>query len=117
MSLVPTTPSTNKTQPDVWESPKETWQFVTIPEENSTGRPFPTIGLNKEYFEAGKTYQVPKQIAAYILERIKVHNRSEVRLLQPNADLKALTDINNAAAHSTPGGRAIAIDGSGIQTA
>jgi hypothetical protein len=80
------------------------------------GGPFPTISLNKEYFEAGKTYQVPKQIAAYVLDRIKVHNRAAVRLLQPNVDMKAIGDINNAPATMVAGNRAVAVDGAGIRT-
>lgn len=101
---------------DAWDTPKETWQFVTIPEEDSLGGPFPRISLNKEYFEAGKTYQVPAQIASYVLDRIKVHNRASVRLLQPNVDMKAIGDINNSPNAIVLGNRAIPIDATKIQT-
>lgn len=67
---------------DMYNTPKETWQYVTIPEEDPLGKPFPSIRLNKEAFEAGETYQVPPAIASYVNERVKVFNRSCVRLYQ-----------------------------------
>jgi len=69
---------------DPWKTPKETWQYVTLPIEDPLGKPFPTIRLNKEAFERGQTYNLPVQVASYVNDRIKVFNRSCVRLLQPD---------------------------------
>jgi hypothetical protein len=69
---------------ELYGTPKETWQFVTIPEEDPLGKPFPTIHLNKEAFVKGETYNLPAQIASFVKDRIKVFNRSCVRLLQPD---------------------------------
>jgi len=72
------------TIPELYATSRESWQYVTIPEEDPLGKGFPTIHLNKEAFEAGQTYQVPPQIAKYVTDRIKIFNRSCVRLLQPD---------------------------------
>lgn len=69
---------------DPWKTPKESWQYVTIPHEDPLGKNFPTIRLNKEAFEAGQTYNLPVSVAAFVNERIKVFNRSCVRLFQPD---------------------------------
>jgi len=74
---------------DAWLTPKETWEYVTIPDEDPLGKGFPNISLNKHVFEAGQTYNLPLQVAAYVKERIKLFNRSCVRLLQPNRDIAA----------------------------
>jgi hypothetical protein len=69
---------------DFYATPKESWQYVTIPEEDPLGKKFPTIYLNKEKFDAGQSYNVPAPIASYVNDRIKIFNRSCVRLLQPD---------------------------------
>ena|ERR1700723_964048 len=74
-------PQVNTIQ-SLFQTPRETWQYVSVPQEDPLGKPFPTIRLNKEAFESGQTYQVPAQIAAYVNDRIKVFNRSCVRLYQ-----------------------------------
>jgi hypothetical protein len=68
---------------ELYATPKESWQYITIPEEDPLGKKFPSIYLNKEKFDPGQTYQVPPQIAAHVNDRIRVFNRSCVRLLQP----------------------------------
>lgn len=78
---------------DPWQSPKETWQFVTVPDEDPLGMKYPNISLNKTIFEAGQTYQVPPPVAQYVNERIKVYNRSCVRQLQSNVDRKSLQEV------------------------
>lgn len=78
---------------DPWKTPKETWQFVTLPEEDPLGTKFPQISLNKTIFQPGETYQVPPAVAAYVNERIKAFNRSCVRLLQPNVDRLAQQQV------------------------
>lgn len=102
-----------ETKPSAWETPKETWQYVTIPEEDPLGKEFAPIGLNKDRFLAGQTYHVPAEVATYINDRIKVFNRSCVRLLQPNIDQKAVRDVAAGTATSV---RYAVADGSHIQT-
>lgn len=102
---------------DPWDTSKETWQFVTIPDEDPLGKAFPNISLNKEVFVAGKTYQVPSVVASYVNDRIKTFNRSCVRLLQPNVDQRALDDQGKGSAvMSVLGNRAIPIDATQIHT-
>lgn len=79
---------------DPWTTPKETWQFVTIPDEDPLGYPYPNVSLNKTIFEKGQTYQVPPSVAQYVNERIKVYNRSCVRQLQSNVDRKSLQEVS-----------------------
>lgn len=78
---------------DPWETSKETWQYVTLPDEDPTGLKFPTITLNKISFSAGQTYHVPPPVAEFVKERIKAFNRSVVRLFQPGVDRKALQEV------------------------
>jgi len=88
--------ATKETKPvvtDPWESPQETWLYVTIPDEDPLGQVFPNVSLNKHIFTANNTYHVPPAVAAYLNERIKVFNRSCVRLLQPTVDRKALQEV------------------------
>jgi hypothetical protein len=69
---------------ELYATPKESWEYISIPEEDPLGKRFAAIRLNKEVFEAGQTYQVPAPIASYVKDRIKAFNRSCVRLFQPD---------------------------------
>ena len=103
---------------DPWTTPRETWPYVTIPEDDPLGTEFPTITLNKITFHRGESYQVPPQVAAFVNERIKVYNRSCVRLLQPNVDRVALREVSvGTTAGLTPAGdRPGYVDASQIKT-
>src|ERR1700686_2302752 len=78
---------------DAWDTAKETWEYVTVPEEDALGKEFPRVTLSGPHtehaFEAGQTYHVPAEVAAYVKDRIKVFNRGCVRLIQSNLDTKA----------------------------
>ena len=87
---------------ELYGTPKETWQYVTLPDEDPLGKKFATIRLNKEVFEAGQTYNVPPQIADYLKERIKVFNRSCVRLLQPDMAQDGIVRTAEGAASAMP---------------
>jgi hypothetical protein len=104
--------------PDVWKSPKETWLYVTIPEEDPTGLKFPSIGLNKIEFRAGETYHVPPAVASYVTERVKVFNKSVTRLFSPQVDRVALREVAvGTTAPMTPSGdRPGFIDASKVNT-
>jgi hypothetical protein len=103
---------------DVFETSKETWQYVTIPDEDPTGLKFPSIGLNKIEFRAGQTYHVPQVIAAYVAERVKAFNRSVTRLFSPQVDRKALNDVavGTTAPMAPSGDRPGFVDASKIST-
>lgn len=76
-----------------WDTPRETWEYVTVPEEDPLGKEFPRVTLSgpkqEHVFLAGQTYHVPSEVAAYVKDRVKVFNRGCVRLLQPNVDTQA----------------------------
>jgi len=90
---MPETKTTTEASRDPWKTPRETWQFVTIPEEDPTGLGFPTIRLNKSEFKAGESYSLPKEVAAFVNERVKAYNRSVTRLFSPVADRKSLNEV------------------------
>lgn len=113
MSLVKT--AKDKEPVDAWKTAPETWEFVTVPDEDPLGKEFPDISLNKNVFSAGETYNLPAQVAAYVKDRIKVFNRSCVRLLQPNRDIAA----ENAVYFGSKTARQVGsqpVDASGIST-
>jgi len=74
---------------DPWKSDQDKWEFVSIPDEDVLGNPYPSIGLNSHVFEPGKTYKLPSQVADYVKDRLKAYNRSCTRLLSPKRDLDA----------------------------
>lgn len=88
---MPNLPEVKKPAPtDAWLSDRETWQYITIPEENPLGEVHATMGMGKHNFEAGKTYLVPPPVAEFLRERLKVYTKSVIRILQPGRDLAAL---------------------------
>jgi len=103
---------------ELFGTPKETWQYVTIPDEDPTGLKFPSIGLNKIEFQAGHSYQLPAQIAAYVTERVKAFNRSVTRLFSPQVDRLAMNQVAvGTTAPSAPSGdRPGFIDASKVTT-
>ncbi len=107
-----------KAPADPWLSSKETWQFVTIPDEDVTGKSHPSIWLNKMEFQKGQTYQVPPQVAEYVNGRLKAFNRSVTRLFSPMVDRIALNDVAvGTTAPSAPSGdRPGYVDASTIRT-
>jgi len=113
MALVKT--ARDKEPVDAWTTDETTWQYVTLPDEDPLGKEFPIVSLNKHVFEAGQTYKVPPQVADYVRERVKVFNRSCVRLLQPNRDLTAERAVAFGSASAAQIG-AMPVDASGIST-
>jgi hypothetical protein len=107
-----------RTIPEVFATPKETWQYITIPDEDPTGLKFPSIGLNKIEFRAGETYHLPVQIASFVKERMKAFNRSVTRLFSPQVDRLALNEVAvGTTAGPTPDGhRPGFVDASTINT-
>lgn len=87
---------------ELYTTPQETWQYVAIPTEDPLGKPFPSIYLNKEKYDAGQTYHMPPQIASFVNERIKIFNRSCVRLLQPDMAQDGIVRTADGAAARMP---------------
>lgn len=71
---------------DPWETPKETWEYITIPKETALGDPHDDLSINQRKFEAGKKYLVPKEVAEFLTERLFIYNKECVRRLQPTRD-------------------------------
>jgi hypothetical protein len=94
-----------RTVQELFGTPKETWQYVAIPDEDPTGLKFPSIGLNKIEFRAGETYHLPVAIASFVKERVKAFNRSVTRLFSPQVDRLALNEVAvGTTASASPGG-------------
>lgn len=98
---------------DPWETDKSTWQYVTIPDEDVTGKEYPAITLNKISFLAGHSYQVPPAVKQYVDDRIKAYNKSVTRLFNPRVDMEALRVVP---AGSAPAGTTAYVDATQIQT-
>lgn len=115
---MPTPVVAKPTPVDPWHTSKETWQFVSIPDEDVTGKAYPSIWLNKIEFRKGETYQVPPQVAEYVTGRVKAYNRSVTRLFSPMVDRVALNDVSvGTTSPVTPSGhRPGYIDASQVNT-
>jgi hypothetical protein len=100
---------------DPWTTDESTWQYVTIPDEDPLGKEYCKVSLNKHVFEAGQTYKVPPQVADYVRDRVKVYNRSCVRLLQPNRDIVSERQVAFGSSSASQIG-AQAVDASNIST-
>jgi hypothetical protein len=102
----------------VFKTPKETWQFVSIPDEDVTGKAHPSIWLNKVEFTAGQTYQVPPAVAEYVKGRLKAFNKSVTRLFSPRVDMEALNNVSvgTTAGTAPSGDRPSFIDASKVNT-
>jgi hypothetical protein len=103
---------------DPWKSPKETWQYVTVPDVDLTDRKYPSIWLNKIEFQPGETYHIPPAVAEFVTGRIKAYNRSVTRLFSPTRDYAAENAVSvGTTAGATPAGhRPSFVDGASINT-
>lgn len=54
-------------------------------------------------FEAGKTYDVPKVVGEQVLERLKIFDREQRRLMNPRADRRSINQVT-AGSNWTRGG-------------
>lgn len=78
-----------ETLAELMKTDKSTWVMSSIPAEDIVGSAHPSVTLNGYTFEAGKTYLVPKRVADYINDRVKVFAKSCIRLFRPNLDTDA----------------------------
>lgn len=92
--------------------PSDELTYVTIPANDLFDHSHPGVQLNRHKFEAGKTYRVRQDVAAEVQMRLNMYAAEQVRLLRPNADRKALTDVNRGSQWtSRGGGQAVSLDG------
>lgn len=86
-----------------WDTPKDNWEYISIPEEDAIGRKHATVSNNNRNFEAGKTYLVPPAVAVDVRERLKIFNRECVRILQPKRDYKSEQQVDKFGTGSAAG--------------
>jgi len=81
---------------NVWLSAEEKdWVYVTLPEEDIHGYPYPTIRVNDDEFERGKKYLVPPILAGEVERIKKAFEVESIALLQPRRRMQAYKDLKN----------------------
>jgi len=96
----------------VWDSPKDTWEYITIPAENAIGETHAPVTNNRHKFEAGNTYLVPPAVAEDVRDRLKVYAKASVRVLQPKRDYDAERKVST---YGSSGSIAVPVDPATIQ--
>jgi len=90
---------------------RDDFMYVEIPAADLFDQPHPGVRLNRVKFEAGKRYSVRADVAIEVEDRLRRFNAEQVRLLRPNADRRALTDVNRGSQWTNRGGgNAISLD-------
>jgi hypothetical protein len=77
-----------------WDTPKDTWQYVTIPERDIYDHPFGNISVNEHVFKAGAKHYVPAEVADEVNRIMKAHEEYLLQLLQPRKRRAVLAQIN-----------------------
>jgi hypothetical protein len=72
----------------------EEYVRVEIPHADLFDHTHPGVQLNRHRFEPGKTYLLRGDVALEVKRRLAMFHDEQVRLLRPNADRKALNDVN-----------------------
>lgn len=67
----------------------------------------PGVQLNRHKFEPGKTYQLRGDVALEVRRRLAMFEDEQKRLLRPNADRKALADVNRGSQWTSRGGNSV----------
>jgi hypothetical protein len=92
------------TQIDPWSTDKSTWEYISIPAKELTGRSHPKMSINRHEFFAGKKYHVPPQIARELESMLERHAKQTRRVLSNDIDLEALIAVaNNGVSAGTVG--------------
>ena len=73
---------------------------VTIPQFDLFNNPMQPIRINTDNFEGGKTYLVNPDIAGEIDLLLTRFKDSQIRLLQPNKDKRAISDLEKWSGNS-----------------
>lgn len=81
-----------------WETSKDTWQYVTIPELDVYGHPYGNVSINEHVFEAGQKHYVPAEVADEINRILKSHDEYLLHLLQPRKRKAVIAQVNKNSA-------------------
>jgi len=85
----------------------EEYVRVEIPLTDLFDHGHPGVQLNRHKFEPGKTYLLRGDVALEVKRRLAMFHDEQIRLLRPNADRKALNDVNRGSQWTSRGGNSI----------
>lgn len=80
---------------------------VEIPATDLFDHTHPGVQLNRHRFEPGKTYLLRGDVALEVKRRLLMFHDEQVRLLRPNADRKALSDVNRGSQWTSRGSSSV----------
>lgn len=86
---------------------REEYVKVEIPFADLFDHTHPGVQLNRHKFEPGKTYLLRGDVALEVKRRLAMFHDEQVRLLRPNADRKALNDVNRGSQWTSRGGNSV----------
>lgn len=85
----------------------EEYVKVEMPLADLFDHTHPGVQLNRHKFEPGKTYLLRGDVALEVKKRLAMFHDEQVRLLRPNADRKALADVNRGSQWTSRGSNAV----------
>jgi hypothetical protein len=85
----------------------EEYVKVEIPLADLFDHTHPGVQLNRHKFEPGKVYLLRGDVALEVKKRLAMFHDEQVRLLRPNADRKALSDVNRGSQWTSRGSNAV----------
>lgn len=83
---------------DPFATPKDKWQYITIPEKDIYDHPFGSLAINEHVFEAGMKHFVPPDIAKELQRLITTREAYLMQLLQPRKRAAVLAQVNKNSA-------------------
>jgi hypothetical protein len=86
---------------------KEEYVKVEIPATDLFDHTHPGVQLNRHRFDPGRTYLLRGDVALEVKRRLLMFHNEQVRLLRPNADRKALSDVNRGSQWTSRGSNSI----------
>jgi hypothetical protein len=86
---------------------REEYVKVEVPAADLFDHTHPGVQLNRHKFEPGKTYLLRGDVALELKTRLAIFHDEQVRLLRPNADRKALNDVNRGSQWTSRGGNSV----------
>jgi hypothetical protein len=86
---------------------REEYVKVEVPATDLFDHTHPGVQLNRHKFEPGKTYLLRGDVALELKTRLAMFHDEQVRLLRPNADRKALNDVNRGSQWTSRGGNSV----------
>lgn len=81
----------------------EEYVKIEIPATDLFDHTHPGVQLNRHKFEPGRTYMLRGDVALEVKRRLLMFHDEQVRLLRPNADRKALSDVNRGSQWTSRG--------------